>query len=128
MKERQYSTDQMWSLLTFIDFLMILPKEQQSEFQEKLNEIIVMEDHVFGPTYRKRLYELYRLFDRDGSTERMMKEKELENKKKIELQTKLNSALNLLKAGVSPKIVALSLNLPMEKVLEIQAQLNLGEA
>ena len=118
MKERQYSEKQMQSLWTFIKLMLILPKKQETEFQEKLKNII-MEEPIYSQEDKEKLYDLAQVFHEaiHGKTF----EERLE-------ETQLQSALNFLKAGVSAQIVAFSLNLPLEKVLDIQAQLKVNEA
>ncbi len=142
MNERQYSDKQIWSVLTFIKFMMILPKEQELEFRQHFNEIFMKGENI-DPEYAKQRHEfgmdIVKMLLGKSVEEQIEEQVEEQLKKQVEQQLKkqveqqleekvLATSYNLLKAGVSAKIVALSLNLPIEKIVEIQAQLNMGKA
>ena len=113
----------MQGLWTFIKLMLILPEKQEIEFQEKLNEIFNMEEHTYNPEDKAKLYDLAQVFHRATTGKTF---EELMNEQLSEKQQEF--AIKFLKAGVSAQIVAFSLNLPKEKIVEIQRQLNMGKA
>ena len=86
-----------------------------------------MEKPIYTQAEKESLYGLAQVFHEiiHGKT---IEDRLNETTAAEKLQEKLDSAYNLLKAGVAAQIAALSLKLPMEKVLEIQATLKLNQA
>ncbi len=118
MKDRQYTPQQMRALLTFIQLMLILPEKQNLEFKKKFKALYVKKT-TMHPQDAKSILDLANiLFEVGGGTT-------IEN---LLQQTKIDSAKEFLKAGVAIEVVAFSLKLPLEKILEIQAQLKLGQA
>ncbi len=94
MEERKYTRKQMFSLLTFIKLMLILPKKQELKFQQKFKERYVKEESMH-PRDKKSLADFSELLHEiaHGMTfEERLKE------------STLKAAYNLLKAGASPKV------------------------
>ncbi len=145
MKNRQYTPKQMYSLLTFIQLMLILPKEQELQFKTKFRELYIKEE-TMHPQDAKSLSDLgHILFEiGEGMTIESLLEKEREKAKREKENAKLEKekakrerekakqametvntiAKELIKLGLSTEQIVLATKLSLEKVLELKETLS----
>ncbi len=111
MEKKDYTLFQINSLLTFIQFLLILPKNLELKFEEQFKELYEKKTSMQKSESLMRIADWIYEHSYGVSVQDVIEQK-------IE-----DVAKRMLKGGLSPKFVADTLNLSIEKILEIQAQL-----